>query len=402
MTQEFHNTDAKCNAARSDKLPLHYESSAVVPAPAGRLFEFVDDHTSLSAHMGKPSWKMGWSRMEMALDEKRGKSVGSHIRMDGKVFGIRLALEEVVTERNPPQCKSWETTGSPQLLVMGNYRMGFEITPQGSGSLLRIFIDYALPDSVPARWFGHLLGRYYARWCVRQMFDGAVSHFGDSMTVKEQAGAAFVEALAEALDIREHETGMHSKRVACHTLVLARRFTQDPERLRRIYWGALLHDIGKIGIPDAILLKPGAFNDDEWREMRTHSEKGYRIVSQIPGMEEAAEIILSHEERFDGRGYPRGLHGEQICLGARLFALIDTLDAMTSDRSYRKALSFDQARAEIVNMSGTQFDPVAVQAFLAEETTLREMVAAKCMQPRNPDFSDETEYLKGTDHEHKH
>ena len=198
--------------------------------------------------------------------------------------------------------------------------------------------------------------------------------------ILERADAAFAEALAEALDIREHETGMHSKRVACHTLVLARRFAADPNQLRQIYWGALLHDIGKIGIADAILLKQGALNEVEWLEMRTHPEKGHRIVAQIPGMELAAEIILSHEERFDGTGYPRGLKGEQLSLGARLFALIDTLDAMTSDRSYRKALSFDQARAEIVKMSGSQFDPVAVQAFLAEEAALREMVAVKCMQ----------------------
>ncbi len=204
--------------------------------------------------------------------------------------------------------------------------------------------------------------------------------------VLEQADAAFAEALAEALDIREHETGNHSKRVACHTLVLARRFTADAGELRQIYWGALLHDIGKIGIADSILLKQGALDEDEWLEMRTHPEKGHRIVAQIPGMEEAAEIVLSHEERFDGTGYPRGLKGEQISLGARLFALIDTLDAMTSDRSYRKALSFDQARAEIVKMSGTQFDPVAVQAFLAEEATLRKMVAAKCEQPGDTSF----------------
>lgn len=199
--------------------------------------------------------------------------------------------------------------------------------------------------------------------------------------VLERADAAFAEALAEALDIREHQTGDHSKRVACHTLVLARRFTADTGQLRQIYWGALLHDMGKLGIADAILLKQGALNEDEWVEMRTHPEKGHRIVAQIPGMEQAAEIVLSHEERFDGTGYPRGLRGEQICLGARLFAVIDTLDAMTSDRFYRKALSFDQARAEIIKMSGTQFDPVAVQAFLAEETTLCEMVDAKCMQP---------------------
>ncbi len=187
--------------------------------------------------------------------------------------------------------------------------------------------------------------------------------------ILERADAAFAEALAEALDIREHETGDHSKRVACHTLVLARRFISDPHRLRQIYWGALLHDIGKIGVPDAILLKQGALDDAEWREMRTHPEKGYRIVAQIPGMKEAAELILSHEERFDGSGYPRGLRGEQICLGARLFAVIDTLDAMTSDRPYRKGGSFDQAYDEIAGMSGIQFDPLAVQAFMAEEKT---------------------------------
>lgn len=218
--------------------------------------------------------------------------------------------------------------------------------------------------------------------------------------VLERADAAFAEALVEALDIREHETGSHSKRVACHTLVLARRFTADFEQLRQIYWGALLHDLGKIGIPDAILLKQGELNKGEWLEMRTHPEKGHRIVAQIPGMEQAAEIVLSHEERFDGMGYPRGLKGEQISLGARLFALIDTLDAMTSDRSYRKALSFDQALAEIVKMSGTQFDPVAVQAFLAEQTILREMVAAKCMQPHDPAISQAQ--MKGASHGTQH
>ncbi len=201
--------------------------------------------------------------------------------------------------------------------------------------------------------------------------------------ILELADGTFAEALAEALDIREHETGDHSKRVACHTLVLARRSISDPHRLRQIYWGSLLHDVGKIGVSDAVLLKQGELNDDEWKEMRTHPEKGYRIVSQIPDMEEAAEIVLSHEERFDGSGYPRGLRGEQICLGARLFAVIDTLDAITSDRPYRKASSFEQAYDEIVKMSGTQFDPLAVQAFLAEEATFREMVEAKCMQSQD-------------------
>ena len=193
--------------------------------------------------------------------------------------------------------------------------------------------------------------------------------------------AQFAESLAAALDARERETGLHSKRVACHTLVLARRFTRDAAELRQVYWGALLHDIGKIGIPDAILLKRGPLTEEEWVVMRTHPEIGSRIVAAMPGMAAAAEIILTHEERFDGTGYPRRLAGGAIPLWSRLFAVIDTLDAMVSDRVYRAALTFDVAKAEIVAQAGKQFDPIAVKAFVAEETTLRDMTGRKCMTP---------------------
>jgi putative nucleotidyltransferase with HDIG domain len=196
------------------------------------------------------------------------------------------------------------------------------------------------------------------------------------------------EALAAALDARARETGLHSKRVACHTLVLARRFTGDSERLRQIYWGAMLHDIGKIGVPDAVLLKQGPLTQDEWQVMRTHPEVGRRILASASFMDEAGDIVLSHEERFDGTGYPRGLVGNAIPLSARLFAVIDTLDAMTSDRPYRKALSFDAAKAEILRSAGRQFDPQAVEAFVAEEPTLRDMVGLKCqLDPKSVDVS---------------
>ncbi len=193
-----------------------------------------------------------------------------------------------------------------------------------------------------------------------------------------KAEAVLAKALAAAIDLREHEIGLHSQRVACHTLELARQAITDAEGLRQIYWGALLHDIGKIGIPDAILLKQGSLTKSEWVEMRTHPEKGYKIISQVAGMREAADIVRCHEERFDGSGYPHGLRREAIPWGARLFAVIDTLDAMTSDRPYRKGVSFDAAKAEILRMSGTQFDPQAVEAFMAAENVLREMVSLKC------------------------
>jgi len=200
----------------------------------------------------------------------------------------------------------------------------------------------------------------------------------------EKVDAAYValaESLTAALDAREHETGLHSKRVACHTMVLAKRFSTDVATLRQVYWGALLHDIGKIGIPDAILLKHGLLTSDEWNVMRQHADIGHCILAKAPHLAQAAEIVLCHEERFDGSGYPRGLAGDEISLWARLFAVIDTLDAVTSDRPYRKGLSFENAKAEISRMSGSQFDPIAVEAFLAEEPTLREMVALKCLTP---------------------
>ncbi len=192
---------------------------------------------------------------------------------------------------------------------------------------------------------------------------------------------AFAEALAAALDLREHETGAHSKRVACHTLVLAKRFSDVPVLLRQIYWGALLHDIGKIGVPDSILRKPGALTEAEDAVMREHPQNGFNVLRAVPHMEGAAEIVLSHQERYDGHGYPRGLAGDAIPLGARLFAVIDALDAITSRRPYRPAQPYEAAKTEIERCTGTQFDPRAVEAFLAEETVLREMVAVKCGTP---------------------
>jgi len=185
----------------------------------------------------------------------------------------------------------------------------------------------------------------------------------------------FVESLAEALDLREKETGLHSKRVATHTLLLAAHHYKEASDLREVYWGSLLHDIGKIGVPDAILLKPDRLTDEEWQIMREHPANGHRILHNLPFLAMAANIVLCHEECYDGSGYPAGLKGAEIPLAARLFAVIDTLDAMIFDRPYRKGLGFDTARAEIVRMAGSQFDPLAVETFLREEDALREMAA---------------------------
>ncbi len=172
-----------------------------------------------------------------------------------------------------------------------------------------------------------------------------------------------LEALGAALDLRDNETAGHSQRVSLYCLEMARAMGIEPERLKHIERGSYLHDIGKIGIPDGILLKPGKLTADEKQIMESHARIGYDLVSRIAFLAPAAEIVLTHQERYDGTGYPQGLLGEEIPLGSRIFAVADTLDAMTSDRPYRKALPFAKAFEEIRREAGRQFDPQVVEIF---------------------------------------
>ncbi|MBK9165983.1 MAG: response regulator [Bryobacterales bacterium] len=178
------------------------------------------------------------------------------------------------------------------------------------------------------------------------------------------ASEVTLEALVAALDAREHETLAHSKRVSEYSLYLAREMSVDTVMLEVIRRGAMLHDIGKIGIPDSILLKPGKLSEEEWVEMQKHPRIGSWILDGIEPLRPASDIVLAHHERFDGFGYPHSLKGESIPIGARIFAVMDCLDVMTSDRPYRKAASYEAARGEIAAHAGSQFDPVVVQAFL--------------------------------------
>ena len=173
-----------------------------------------------------------------------------------------------------------------------------------------------------------------------------------------------LEALGDALDLKDSETEGHSKRVTAYTIALARAMGVHPAQIKIIARGAFLHDIGKMAIPDDILRKAGTLTSDEQDVMREHCARGYHMLRKIPFLAESAEIVLSHQEHFDGTGYPRGMQGQEIPIGARIFAVADTLDAITSDRPYRKANSFDAAREEILRCSGTQFDPSVVEVFL--------------------------------------
>ena len=157
--------------------PFHHEGSGLAKAPVELVFAFLDDPKALAAHMGESSMMMLGSRMSIDVDAGGGRMIGSKIRMQGRMLGIRLSLEEVITERQVPAMKVWETIGTPELLVISHYRMGFELTRNGASSLVRVFIDYSLPINAPGSWLGHLLGAVYARWCTRQMVMGAARHF---------------------------------------------------------------------------------------------------------------------------------------------------------------------------------------------------------------------------------
>lgn len=161
--------------------PYHYESTALAKAPIDRVFAFLDDPKAMASHMGEASMMMMGSRMSIDVDADGGRVVGSRIRMDGRMMGISLSLEEAITERRVPTRKVWETLSAPKLLIIAHYRMGFELTPQGESSQVRVFIDYSLPSKAPGLWLGHLLGGVYARWCTKQMANDAARHFESTM-----------------------------------------------------------------------------------------------------------------------------------------------------------------------------------------------------------------------------
>lgn len=172
-----------------------------------------------------------------------------------------------------------------------------------------------------------------------------------------------LKALVQALETRDAETHGHSERVVTFSLRLGHELGLDKDALRNLELGALLHDIGKIGVPDAILRKPAALNEEEWSKMKLHPQHGQRILRNISFLEGASELVAQHHEKWDGTGYPYGLRGEDINLSARIFAVVDAFDAMVSDRIYRKGRPYQDALEELERFAGTQFDPIVVEAF---------------------------------------
>jgi response regulator RpfG family c-di-GMP phosphodiesterase len=198
---------------------------------------------------------------------------------------------------------------------------------------------------------------------LEEMVQKRTLELNEALESLQEAYRSTLKALTAALETRDHETHGHSERVVTFSLRLGREYGLNPEQLLALEFGSLLHDIGKIGVPDAILRKPSPLTEAEWEQMREHPLHGQQILSGIEFLAGAARVVAQHHERWDGTGYPLGLSGEEIDLNARIFQVADAFDAITSDRVYRKSKSYEAAAAELDDWAGRQFDPRVVEAF---------------------------------------
>jgi response regulator RpfG family c-di-GMP phosphodiesterase len=202
------------------------------------------------------------------------------------------------------------------------------------------------------------------RFHLEEMVSERTHQLQTALQQTERSYEDTLEVLGAAIDLRDSPTAGHSRRVFLYSMEIAKAMGGVEHQLKDVAMGAWLHDIGKLAIPDRILLKPGPLTTEEWEVMRGHSRIGYDLVKNIAFLADAAEIVLTHHERYDGSGYPQGLKAEQIPIGARIFAVADTLDAMTSDRPYHAAAPFQTAREEIQRGAGTFYDSRVVSTFL--------------------------------------
>ncbi|HEV8229995.1 MAG TPA: HD domain-containing phosphohydrolase [Candidatus Limnocylindria bacterium] len=229
-------------------------------------------------------------------------------------------------------------------------------------ALLRIQLTIATIIALAAVMLWLILRGVYVR--SSQRIVAQATALEGALVERERTYDATLGALVSALDFRDSETGGHGDRVVAYMDLVLVELGLGGDQSAMLRRGALLHDIGKIGVPDNVLRKPTALSEAEWATMKRHPEFGAKIIAGIPFLEEVARIVRHHHERWDGMGYPDGLKGERIPLGARIFAVGDSFDAMTSDRPYRRAMSIEAARDEVARCAGTQFDPAVVTAFM--------------------------------------
>ncbi|MGI8884315.1 MAG: HD domain-containing phosphohydrolase [Pyrinomonadaceae bacterium] len=196
-----------------------------------------------------------------------------------------------------------------------------------------------------------------------------------------------LKALVQALEARDYETHGHSERVVTFSLRLGYELGLDKKALRDLELGALMHDIGKIGVPDAVLRKPAKLNEEEWEQMRLHPLHGQKILRNIAFLEGATRIVAQHHEKWNGTGYPFGLRGEDIDIGARIFSVVDAYDAIISDRVYRKGRPYQEALEELEKFAGTQFDPLIIEAFKVIPKEDWEILRERSLSEKEANFS---------------
>lgn len=308
---------------------------------------------------------------EMALAELRETPVGliiSDYMMPG-MNGVQFLME---ARRICPD--------APRLLLtaINDFRVAAEAVNNGEiyRLLAKPWNHAELVNTVRQAYEFGELKRQHARLSARVQEQNAILQEVNRNleALVQRRTQDLLDGMINALDYRDMETQWHSRRVSLYARRLAEEMGLTGRELLDVEMGALLHDIGKIGVRDSVLLKPGPLTEEEWEEMKEHPAIGYRLLRGIDYLKGAAQIVLQHQERWDGSGYPFGLTGEEICLGARIFAVVDALDAILSDRPYRAGRSFEVAVREIERCAGTQFDPAVVEVFLSTPPTAWEVI----------------------------
>jgi len=267
--------------------------------------------------------------------------------------------------------------GLPVVLISGLYELAVALEALRHGA-----VDYLLKPARPAEVLSLVAkhvggGRQPQRQAVQSALERFVAHY--------RPGNFDPAELFDVLGFRRYETMQHSLRVAAYAVLFGSRYGLDADALRDLELGGLLHDIGKIGIPRNVILKPGPLNDKEREVIRTHTAIGFELLAGFPELAAAAEVVYGHHERYDGKGYPRGLAGDVIPIGARLFSIVDTVDAITSDRPYRAAQGFDAAQEELRLGRGDQFDSGLVDLFFT--LPMEDLVRIQGRYPDTPSYT---------------
>jgi putative nucleotidyltransferase with HDIG domain len=354
-------------------------SNVLTPAPTGRVL-IVDDDPALRKILSVMLTQADFRCRTAACGEEALRILESHptdvvisdLRMPG-ISGMDLLIE--VRERYP-QLAFLMVTGEDET------RVGVRAMQLGADDyLLKPFdVDVVLGSlhrALQRKKLEREVQEY--RLHLEEMVSERTQQLRAALLQTERSYEDTLEALGAAIDLRDSPTAGHSRRVFLYSMELAKSIGGLEQEIRSIAMGAWLHDIGKLATPDRVLLKPGPLTESEWEIMRRHARIGYELVKSISFLAGAAEIVLTHHERFDGSGYPQGLRAEEIPFSARIFAVADTLDAMTSDRPYRAALPLQAARDVIERGSGTLFDPLVVTAFLRVPNETWSLIASETL-----------------------